>query len=239
MDLQKFLAAPIDKMSSREIAQLTGKRHDNVLRDCDTVNFSYENLGLLKIEEGYYTHQNTGKQKHREMLLNKMQTMDLMTGYNVELRIKVNRRWEELENAPKIDIAAITRKDLAEMLLDSEVEIEKLQTENAKLTLKTQFVDQVFEIKDNITFSQASKTLGLPYGRNTLCKKLREQGILFKNTNEPKQTFVDRGYFVLKEIFIKASEKVVFQTMITQKGLAFLASQLGVIIHPLQKTKTA
>jgi hypothetical protein len=25
--------------------------------------------------------------------------MDLMTGYNIELRIKVNRRWEELEKA--------------------------------------------------------------------------------------------------------------------------------------------
>jgi hypothetical protein len=30
-----------------------------------------------------------------------MQTFDLMTGYNVELRIKVNRRWKELEVGSK------------------------------------------------------------------------------------------------------------------------------------------
>jgi hypothetical protein len=87
------------KMSSREIAEITGKQHKNVIRDCDRLNDSYEKLGLLKIEQGYYTHENTGNQQHRECLLTKIQTMDLMTGYNIELRIKVNRRWEELEKA--------------------------------------------------------------------------------------------------------------------------------------------
>lgn len=40
------------KISSREIAELTGKRHDNVLRDCDILNQNYEKMTLLKIEEG-------------------------------------------------------------------------------------------------------------------------------------------------------------------------------------------
>ncbi|MDV3603819.1 hypothetical protein CMU86_11690 [Elizabethkingia anophelis] len=77
-------------MSSREIAQLTGKEHRSVLRDIDNLNDSYQKLGLHKIVQGYYTHPNTGSQQHREMLLTKMQSMDLMTGYNTELRIKVN-----------------------------------------------------------------------------------------------------------------------------------------------------
>ncbi|GEM_PF-5901958 len=33
-----------------------------------------------------------------------MQTIDLMTGYNIEIRIKINRRWEELENQAKFNI---------------------------------------------------------------------------------------------------------------------------------------
>ena len=53
------------KMSSREIAEITGKQHKNVIRDCDKLNESYEKLGLLKIEQGYYTHENTGNQQHR------------------------------------------------------------------------------------------------------------------------------------------------------------------------------
>ena len=40
------------KMSSREIAEITGKRHDNVVRDIDKLNKCYENEGLLKVEEG-------------------------------------------------------------------------------------------------------------------------------------------------------------------------------------------
>lgn len=84
-------------MSSRDIAELTGKRHDHILRDCDTLNDNYEKMGLPKLGEGYYTHPNTGNQQHREFRLTKIQTLDLMTGYRTDLRIKVNRRWAELE----------------------------------------------------------------------------------------------------------------------------------------------
>lgn len=94
-------------MSSREIAELTGKEHRNVLRDCDKLNDEYVKLGLLKIEQGYYTLESTGNQQHRECRLTKMQTFDLITGYNAELRIKVNRRWAELEQI----VSALSEKD--------------------------------------------------------------------------------------------------------------------------------
>ena len=42
---------------------------------------------------------------------------------------------------------------------------------------------------------QAAKILGLPFGRNTLFKKLREMGVFFANRNEPKQKYIDAGYF--------------------------------------------
>ncbi|MCM8510915.1 Rha family transcriptional regulator [Acinetobacter bereziniae] len=88
-------------MSSREIAELCGKEHRNVCRDIESLNETYEKMGLLKIEQGYYKHQNTGSQQHREFLLNKEQTIDLVTGYKPELRIKINRRWAELEEVVK------------------------------------------------------------------------------------------------------------------------------------------
>jgi len=84
-------------MSSREIADLCGKEHRNVCRDIDTLNESYEQMGLLKVEQGYYTLQNTGNQQHRQFLLNKEQTIDLITGYRADIRIRINRRWQELE----------------------------------------------------------------------------------------------------------------------------------------------
>ena len=84
-------------MSSREIAELSGKQHGHVCRDVEALNATYEKMGLSKIGEGYYTHPNTGSQQHREFLLTKEQCIDLVTGYNAELRIKINRRWAELE----------------------------------------------------------------------------------------------------------------------------------------------
>jgi len=89
-----FGEAPVT-MSSREIAFLTEKRHDHVLRDCDELNEGYESLGLPKIGESTYKAENG--HTYREYRLTRMQCFDLMTGYSRELRIKVNRRWEELE----------------------------------------------------------------------------------------------------------------------------------------------
>lgn len=47
--------------ASLMIAELTGKRHDNVLTDCDNLNKHYDNMGLLKIQETPYKHPQNGK----------------------------------------------------------------------------------------------------------------------------------------------------------------------------------
>jgi hypothetical protein len=56
-----------------------------------TTIFDCPNLGsqILKLKNG---------QTYREYLLTKIQTFDLMTWYNTELRIKVNRIWERYDN---------------------------------------------------------------------------------------------------------------------------------------------
>lgn len=88
----------VQTMSSREIAELCGKKHRHVCRDIDVLNKTYTEMGMPKIGQGYYTTENTGNQQHREFFLTKEQTIDLITGYRAELRIRINRRWQELEN---------------------------------------------------------------------------------------------------------------------------------------------
>ena len=61
--------------------------------------------------------------------------------------------------------------------------------------------------------------------------------MLFKSTNEPKQTFVDRGYFKLNEKLITLDDgrqKISLQTFVTQKGLAYIAKLFNVVQIPLQ-----
>lgn len=86
-------------MGSREIAELCGKQHRHVLRDIEKLNLTYERLPLPKVGQGYYTLPNTGDQQHREFYLTKEQTLDLITGYRADIRIKINRRWLALEQA--------------------------------------------------------------------------------------------------------------------------------------------
>ena len=86
-------------MSSFEIAKLTGKQHKHVMRDIRELNKGYEKLYLPKIGQILkITDLGFGRQRNDPYFeLTKMQTFDLLTGYNTELRIKVNRRWAELE----------------------------------------------------------------------------------------------------------------------------------------------
>jgi phage regulator Rha-like protein len=103
-------------MSSREIAELTNKNHADVMRDIRKLNANYEKLSLSKIADGYFLHPKTGNQQHKEYNLTQIQTLDLMTGYNIELRIKVNRRWQELETEKQEPTKAVSS---AEFLLQS------------------------------------------------------------------------------------------------------------------------
>ena len=111
-----------------------------------------------------------------------------------------------------------------------EIENKKLIQENIKMDMKTQFVDKVFDSKQNLTLSQTAKLLKLPFGRNTMAKELRAKGIFFKNSNEPKQSYIDRGYFVVFSFVNEAMSTPSNQTFVTQKGLAFLAKVFNVII---------
>ena len=91
-------------MSSFEIAKLTGKHHFHVMRDIRELNKEYENLRLPKIGLMFKITElpNGASRKDPYFELTRMQTFDLLTGYSVELRIKVNRRWEELEALTRI-----------------------------------------------------------------------------------------------------------------------------------------
>lgn len=124
-------------MSSREIATLCSKQHKHVLRDIDTLNETYEQMAMPKVGQGYYSHKNTGNQQHREYHLSKEQTIDLITGYRADLRIRINRRWQELEQgktkllpqtkleALKAYVAEIEAHELTKTQLTHEKELAK------------------------------------------------------------------------------------------------------------------
>ena len=80
-------------MSSREIAELTGKQHAHVIRDIRAMTDALEddpNLDHVretKDSRGYTA----------EISLPKDLTLTLVAGYNVKLRKRIIDRWQELE----------------------------------------------------------------------------------------------------------------------------------------------
>lgn len=86
------------KMSSLEIAELTGKQHKHVL---DDIRKMLNELGLAAADfsaTAKYT-KNMGASGTREIFnLPKRETLILIGGYNVALRAAIIDRWQELEN---------------------------------------------------------------------------------------------------------------------------------------------
>ncbi|MFG0864595.1 Rha family transcriptional regulator [Pseudomonas sp. FYR_7] len=101
-------------MSSREIAELTGKQHQHVKRDIEKM------LGDLKEDASkfgqiYFDSQNRAR---REYCLDREHTDCLLTGYSAAMRMAVIKRWRELEAqaAP----ADLSKLEILQMALESE-----------------------------------------------------------------------------------------------------------------------
>ncbi|QQU04193.1 phage antirepressor KilAC domain-containing protein [Myroides odoratus] len=221
-------------MSSREIAVMTGKSHADILKAIRKMESAWEKVNGGKFSLVDYI--DTKGEKRPEYQLLKKECLYIATKFNDEARAKLIIRWEELEKqSAKPNLKAITKKDLAMMLLESEQEKEALLLENQRMKPRDEYIDKVFSCDGLLTMSEASKSLGLDIGRNILYNILRDKGILFKGSKEPKQEFVNRGYFALKQTMIQIKKgdstitKVEPQTMVTQKGLGYIAKILGIV----------
>ena len=223
----------IQTMSSREIAELTGKRHDHVLRDCDILNESYRKLSLPKIGESMYVAEN--RQTYREFLLTRMQTFDLMTGYSQELRIKVNRRWEELETRQLLDFS---NPDTVLMLAQNwkEEQVKRIAAEKQLIAQapKVLFADAVSTSDRSVLIAELAKILkqnGIEIGQNRLFAWLRDKGYLCSKGeyyNQPQQRAMEMGLFELKKTSITKPDGSVLVTVtpkVTGKGQIYFINK--------------
>lgn len=83
----------VQTMSSREIADLTGKRHDHVMED---IRKMLTELGLHA--PGFSGTYKTDRGNEYECFhLPKRETLILVSGYSVQMRARIIDRWQELE----------------------------------------------------------------------------------------------------------------------------------------------
>jgi len=159
-------------------------------------------------------------------------------GHEVRLRfIEIEKEWKDsmqLKNDPDISPMGMLNNFEQVLAIAKRSESERIRLENLtqkqeqhinKIQPLADYVKTLMGVDDLVTVSQAAKLLNLPYGRNTLFEKLRDDRIFFKQRNEPMQQYINSGYFVLKQRVIKRDnhqDKIVLTSYVTQKGLTFL-----------------
>ena len=100
------------RMTSLEIAEVTGKQHKNLMRDIRNMEAAWEKVNGLKFELVDYTD-SKGEQRPCYSL-SKMEGLYIATKFNDEARAKLVIRWQQLEQE------RITQKCVRKLLVTDE-----------------------------------------------------------------------------------------------------------------------
>lgn len=105
-------------MSSREIAELTGKQHGHVMRDILAMLVELHGEGGVSSFGDTHTNHQNG-QKYPIYRLPKRETMILVSGYSITIRAKIIDRWQELEAAVNNPVTPRVTSPYPPMLIET------------------------------------------------------------------------------------------------------------------------
>ena len=160
-----------ETMTSLEIAEVTGKRHDSILRDIR--NILSQGVDAHNFVETSYTDKSNRQQKC--YTLTKKGCLILASGYDVILREKIINRWEELETkernqyqvpksfAEALMLAAKQQEQIEEQQRQLEAnskEIVELNGAIAEMEPKVTYVDMILASKETVTTTQIAQDYG-------------------------------------------------------------------------------
>lgn len=225
--------------NSRDVAAYFGKRHDNVLRDIDNLleNNGSSKLRNLFVAESSYHEAAKKTVRHFEMTRDGFSLLAM--GFTGLKALKWKLAYIDAFNAMEaelrrqtavVDPNAITKSDLARLILESEEEKAQLQIENANksaeianLAPRAEAHDRFLDATGEVNLQMAMREIA---ARPRLAIRfLRDKGVMFnegKNANTPKACYVQRGYFRVRTSAPDKHGNVYPQTMVTPRGAAWL-----------------
>lgn len=222
------------KMTSLDIAEITGKQHAHVMRDIrNEIKELGENVGLSIFGESSYKNKQNKAQPC--FTFGKGGAMQLALKYDAKTRYRVIKRIEELEGQGKQKLPS-TYKEALIHLVEQVEENEKLQTNNLmleqqvhELKPKADYTDRILQNKGLVTISQIAKDYGM--SGEAMNKTLNELGIQYKLGEQwlLYAKYHDRGYTHSQTVDITRTDgtkDIKMNTKWTQKGRLFLYEQL-------------
>ena len=208
------------KMTSREIADLTGKEHKNVKRDIESM-LSDLNEDALSFERIYLDSMN---RKQTEYVLDREHTECLVTGYSAILRMKVIKRLHELEESNRVQLPDFNNPAVAARAWADQVEKrQELESQLAIAAPKVQFVDSYVNASGSLGFRETCKLLHIK--ENAFRHFLLDSGIMYLLAGKltPYAQHIDAGRFTVKTGENPVNGHAFTQNKFTPKGIQWIA----------------
>lgn len=209
-------------MSSREIAELTGKDLSHVNRDIRAMLDSLaDDPELDHVREdqdgrGYTTAFHLG----REL------TYTLLAGYSVVLRRRVIARWQELEAQQEPRLPQ-TMAQALRLAAEQAEQIEAQQEQLAQAAPKVEYVDRYVAANGSMGFRQVAKLLQA--NEHEFRAWLQDEKIMYRLGGEwaAYQNHIEAGRFVVRAGVASVNEHAFNTTKFTPKGTQWVAGLWG------------
>ena len=217
----KPAAVPLT-MSSREIADLTGKELGHVNRDIRAMLDGLEDDPELE----HVREDQDGRGYTTAFHLGRELTYTLLAGYSVVLRRRVIARWQELE----AQAAPAVPQTMAQALRLAADQAEQLDAQREQLALaapKVEYVDRYVAANGSMGFRQVAKLLQA--NEHEFRTWLQDAKIMYRLGNEwtAYQNHIEAGRFVVRAGVASANEHAFNTTKFTPKGVEWIAGLWG------------
>ena len=210
-------------MCSRDIANLTGKRHDHVMAD---INKMIEWLGDTCPDFSGELPDTYGRPQ-KVYFLPKRETLILVSGYSIDLRAKIIDRWQELESQQKPKLPQTYAEALLEagrLALENEKQAEQLRLAAPKVEFVEKYIDSS---TGSLGFRKVAKLLKV--NEKAFREFLNKEKIMYKLGGDwvPYQNHIDAGRFEIKAGLAEHEESshAFTQSKFTAKGVEWVAGE--------------
>lgn len=211
-------------MTSREIADLTGKQHAHVMRDIRTLMDELATNPELDSCVISTTYSGGDGRQYPQYELDKDTCLTLLLGYDSVARMKVVKRWQELEAKQ----APVLPQTMAQALRLAAEQAEHIEVQEAQLreaAPKVEYVDRYVAANGAQGFRQVAKLLNA--NEHEFRAWLQEEKVMYRLGNEwtAYQNHIDAGRFVVKSGVAKLNEHAFNTTKFTPKGVNWIAGE--------------
>jgi phage antirepressor YoqD-like protein len=209
----------INKMTSMEIAEITGKQHQHVMRDIRDEAEKLSNAGID-------TASKFGL-REREGLIDNIPYYELTK----EGVLQLAARYDAVTRAKLIELAMRQDKPKIPQTFAEALRLAAdLEEERQKLLPKAEGYDYLMNASGTVTIGEAASIIGIRgIGQNKFFKLLATEEIIFKKGNSyvPYSDYKDR--FIVKQNPIKMGDVIEnrSQLYLDTKGLDWLAKLLA------------